>query len=401
VNTPRLCIANLDCERDFAMTSVPTGDARAFDLGPAATHTSAAFGTLLRAFLDDTDRLWLPVQVDPARLPAVEGVAANPTLECGAPGAIDRAGAVLSWGCTASTDRLVAISEPAMSPADLEGPIVDALWNLPRCSPESAAHANDRERCLELATMLGCALPGASVVSSPGDLERHLQENGAASPDDEWIIKSRFSAAGRWRFRGRGRYPLDERGAATVDNLFSRFGSLIFEPWMTRSDDFGCTAIVTRDALCVAGFHRQSVDSQGRFRGLELTTGSPRTPWFTSREAQVLQGVVEVVGLHLRKLGYVGPFGIDAWRYQDMQGAIGFQPLGECNARMTMGLAARAWVERLLSAGKLNPNERVKLRMGKDDPTRLEPCDDTRVIPLLLPGGDDGVAVWLEVDRDG
>ena len=50
----------------------------------------------------------------------------------------------------------------------------------------------------------------------------------------------------------------------------------------------------------------------------------------------------------LRSAGYVGPFGIDAWRYRRDDGAIVLNPLGEINARMTFGLVEWARAERLL-----------------------------------------------------
>ena len=58
----------------------------------------------------------------------------------------------------------------------------------------------------------------------------------------------------------------------------------------------------------------------------------------------------------LRREGYVGPFGIDAWAYGNS-----FNPLGEINARMTFGLVAWALAERL-------GIERLRLRFGSEAP---------------------------------
>ena len=396
---PRLLVANLDCESEYALAADVTLAPRELELAPAATEASAAIGTLLRVFLDDRDRLWLPAAVDASRVPPVEGVSADPECIHGPLDADTGYRDVLSWGSSTSIDALIKDRARTANAPDLDGPIVDSLWSMPKSPSDIAARANDRARCLELTEMIGCALPGARMVKSATDLALHLEDGGArAAPDEEWIVKSRFSAAGRWRFRGRGRFPLEKRDTATVEHLFERFGQLVFEPWMARSDDFGCTAVLTADALCIAGFHRQEVDGQGRFRGLEFTTGSSSTPWFTSREARALQGVVEVVGMQLRKLGYVGPFGVDAWRFQDANGNIGFEPLGECNARMTMGLVARAWAERLAAAGKLGKDQSVRLRIGKE----AAPCDEgVQVVSLLLPGGGDGLGAWLQMRGGG
>jgi hypothetical protein len=48
----------------------------------------------------------------------------------------------------------------------------------------------------------------------------------------------------------------------------------------------------------------------------------------------------EAVAAALGREGYVGPFGIDAWRYRRADGALVLNPLGEINARMTFGLVA-------------------------------------------------------------
>lgn len=415
---PRRLFANLDCESDFALAvsqQSKNDDAeseeqkhnlpgQAYRLSPAAKKTSAALGTLLRAFLRQEDRLWLPTEVDSARLPALAGLNL-PVLETGDPASLEHLSERSAWGetesCAGSNDHQennTTGDEELAAPVSLDGALYETLWHLPRVASSNAARANDRASCLELAKTLGAALPGACVLASVDELVAHLDSGGAsASPGEEWVLKARFSASGRWRHRGKGRFPVDAREATTIGNLFNRFGPLIFEPWMLRTDDFGCTALVTKDALCLAGFHRQDVDGQGRFRGLEILSGVPESPWFTAREAQVFQGVIELVARYLRTLDYVGPFGIDAWRFEDARGVIGFQPLGEINARMTFGLVARAWIERLLTSQDLQAGESVTLRLGKDDPGELDNTDGCRVLPLLLPGADDPTSAWLEV----
>ncbi len=39
----------------------------------------------------------------------------------------------------------------------------------------------------------------------------------------------------------------------------------------------------------------------------------------------------------LHDIGYFGPFGIDAFEFETAQGALGFQPRCEINARFSMG----------------------------------------------------------------
>jgi hypothetical protein len=124
-----------------------------------------------------------------------------------------------------------------------------------------------------------------------------------------------------------------------VERLFDLHGPLLFEPWMDRIADFGCSALLTPSELRVVGFHRQVVDRRGQFAAIELPGEVPDR----ERMEEVLEGVARA----LRRAGYVGPFGIDAWQYRTPEGRLAFHPLGEVNARMTFGLVAWTMAERL------------------------------------------------------
>lgn len=200
------------------------------------------------------------------------------------------------------------------------------------------------------------------MVESLAELDRILASSPSASPP-AWVVKAPLSASGRSRYIERtGPLLSDPKSRRTVERLFASHGSLLFEPWMERTADFGCSALLTGSELQIVGFHRQAVDIKGQFAGIELPAEMP----------EGMGEIVEGVGRALRREGYVGPFGIDAWSY-----GKAFHPLGEINARMTFGLVAWALAQRL-------GIERLALRFGSEAPAGA--------IPLLA----GRPSVWIE-----
>ena len=112
--------------------------------------------------------------------------------------------------------------------------------------------------------------------------------------------------------------------------------ALLFEPWMDRIADYGCAALLTTNELRIAGIHRQHVDLKGQFAGIDLQADLPE------RDRERFLEIVDGVAAALRREGYSGPFGVDAWTYRRADGSIAFHPLGEINARMTFGLVAHS-----------------------------------------------------------
>jgi hypothetical protein len=78
------------------------------------------------------------------------------------------------------------------------------------------------------------------------------------------------------------------------------------------------------------------VDIKGQFAGIELKVD------LTERDRNRFLETVEGVASALRREGYAGPFGVDAWTYRRADRSLVFHPLGEINARMTFGLVAWA-----------------------------------------------------------
>lgn len=309
---PRLIVANLFAEDDLERL-FHAGDPRFRRHRPAsasALQVAAQKARELAVFGRPGDRLWTPG--DPPPEPAAE---------------------VLAWCETPWTAALRTAPRPATVPVDL--PVRDLLWHLPAPSPEVVAQVHHRAFALRVGEELGCALPGARTVDSPGALDRHLSSRDAPAA---WVVKAPFSASGRARYIERNGPGLtDPRSRRTVENLFERHGPLLFEPWLDRVADWGCAALLTPDGLRIVGIHRQQVDIKGQFAGID-----PEARDLPRPDRERLEEVVAGVAAALRRAGYVGPFGIDAWHWRRPDGTIAFHPLGEINARMTFGLVAWA-----------------------------------------------------------
>ncbi|HBL30685.1 MAG TPA: hypothetical protein DD490_27940, partial [Acidobacteria bacterium] len=256
------------------------------------------------------DRLWLPGEPPPE--PAAE---------------------VLAW---CETPEAVALRlAPRPDPPALDLPLADLLWRLPVAPPEVVARVHHRGFALRVARELGCALPGARMVESPEDLDLHLAAREAPAA---WVVKAPFSASGRARHIERsGPRLTDTKSRRTVENLFTRHGPLLFEPWLDRVADWGCSSLLTRDDLRIVGIHRQQVDIKGQFVGID-----PEAQDLPAADRERLMETARAVAADLRVAGYVGPFGIDAWHWRRPDGTVAFHPLGEINARMTFGLVAWA-----------------------------------------------------------
>jgi len=155
------------------------------------------------------------------------------------------------------------------------------------------------------------------------------------------VVKAPLSASGRDRYIEKSGPELsDPKARRTVERLCERHGALLFEPWMDRTDDFGVSALLAGSELRIVGVHRQRVDRKGQFMGIDLESG------LSEEDRNRLLETTAAVAEALRHAGYVGPFGIDAWRHRREDGSVVLHPLGEINARMTFGLVAWTLAER-------------------------------------------------------
>jgi hypothetical protein len=285
---------------------------------------------LLRVFAREGDRLWSPAPIDAVLEPS------GPIFETGPLRDLLSVDEVLAW---CETSEAMAHRGGPRRPIAIDwgAPLHDLLWQLPTPPPAVVAAVHHRAFCLQVAREIGCALPGARVVESLAELDRVLKTAPPA-----WVVKAPLSASGRSRYIERSSPALaDPKARRTVERLFERHGALLFEPWMDRTEDFGVSALLGTSELRIVGIHGQLVDRKGQFSGIDLH------PELSPRELDRLLETVEAVAAALRHAGYVGPFGIDAWRYRNQDGGLVLNPLGEINARMTFGLVAWTETERL------------------------------------------------------
>jgi hypothetical protein len=283
----------------------------------AVLETVARMAPLLRVFAREGDRLWSP--------------APGPDLESGPLGDLAPAVEVLAW-CETPTAQAHRGGPRQPTAIDWDAPLHDLLWQLPTPSPAAVATVHHRAFHLQVAQSIGYALPGARMVESLSDLPRDTSRS--------WVLKAPLSASGRARYIERNDPALsDPKARRTVERLFETHGPLLFEPWMDRTEDFGVSALLGPE-LRIVGIHGQKVDRKGQFAGIDLH------PDLSSQDRSRLLETTEEAASALRNAGYVGPFGIDAWKYRT-GGGIVLNPLGEINARMTFGLVAWARQGRL------------------------------------------------------
>ena len=290
--------ANLDAEATWAGVVLPLRIRERLAATAALLAALAPAGT--------STEVWAPAPVDPARLRRAPGWP-PPILRVGTP------------------------------------PRADLAWATP-----DARAANDRRLSLALAHELGVALPGARVIASRAALVAHLAAGGAdASPDQRWVCKAPFTAAGRDRAHGQ-HAPTGEL-AARIDNLLVRHGELVFEPWLPRIADAGITLAIAADGRAiVAPPHGLLTTPTGGFLGID--TGADGL--LPAERAQLVT-IAYAVAARVAATGYRGPLGLDAFAHTRADGSRAFHPLCELNARFTFGAVARALASRLGPAARV------------------------------------------------
>ena len=171
----------------------------------------------------------------------------------------------------------------------------------------------------------------------------------------EVIVKAALSTAGRDRLRLRA--PPDERALDTIRRL-TAWGPVVVEPWLRRALDLSLLVDVAADgALTVRGLHRFFTSPGGRYLGSWVgrpTVGlSPDLARFVTGEGQspawierALTRAARVAAAEARRLGYVGPIGLDALIHETPEG-LRLRPLVELNPRLSMGRVALALGRRL------------------------------------------------------
>ncbi|WGL58678.1 DUF455 family protein [Pigmentibacter sp. JX0631] len=137
-------------------------------------------------------------------------------------------------------------------------------------------------------------------------------------------------------------------------NILETQNSIVIEPWYHKVVDLSYQAKINEDGNYIAlGSTRFITDLRGQYKGTivgKKTDDLPKnvTKFLYKKYADfsniedVLKFVSEKVGEKLVKHNFYGPFGIDAFLYEDINSEYGFKLkfLSEINPRYTMGRVA-------------------------------------------------------------
>lgn len=241
-------------------------------------------------------------------------------------------------------------------------------------APDVVARLHDKAFAAEQAEAHGLAhrslAPLVEILepdrlADPERLASHLDQRLSEWP--EWTgrrftIKPRQGSSGRGRVGGRESVDLEKlRGA--LPRLIAR-GGAIFEPWLDRTKDLSVALHIPDgedDApLVVLGSLEMWTSASGGYRGHCGEVDHRGRVFSGDPSDETLRGDAAILANRARAEGFVGPCGVDAFRYRQpvpkgepierLRGAVEF------NARATMGLVAIGLVKRALP--------RVRKRLG-------------------------------------
>ncbi|MEY2935659.1 MAG: hypothetical protein RL033_6408 [Pseudomonadota bacterium] len=174
---------------------------------------------------------------------------------------------------------------------------------------------------------LGGGAPGACFIT---DSER-LEEVLAARASAPWLFKRPFGFAGRGQRRMGATLSADDR-RWLADGL--RLGGLLAEPWLELECELSVHGFVAPDgSLRLGRLCKQRTDAWRAW----LSTDPLASDELKEADRRALFDSAERVAESLLEAGYFGPFGIDAYTWRDATGKTLLNPLGELNARYTMG----------------------------------------------------------------
>lgn len=178
---------------------------------------------------------------------------------------------------------------------------------------------------------LGLALPGARWLPDADVLARHLE---APWPARGWLLKRPLGYAGRGRLHLRTRDELDDpRHAGWIRNALADDGVLA-EPFVAITLELGRHGWIGDETVRGART-RQTCDARGAW----VSTSLLEEDLLSRSEIETLDENYEETAAALRAAGYRGPFGVDAYLWEDDAGRRRLQPRGEVNARYGMGWA--------------------------------------------------------------
>ncbi len=133
-----------------------------------------------------------------------------------------------------------------------------------------------------------------------------------------------------------------------MDRALSHGLTLVVEPWLERALDFSIQLEMTDVGLKLCGYTGLINDARGQFQGNFAESHHHkriparvvalfREPDISNRLLELYAGIFATLETELRRAGFVGPLGIDAFVYRDAENAIRLKPIVEINPRYTMG----------------------------------------------------------------
>lgn len=212
-------------------------------------------------------------------------------------------------------------------------PTPSALRRLARAGarPEPAPdveilrRVNHRRFALEL----GGGAPGARYLRDAAELRATLGDRCVAA----WLFKRPYGFAGRGQRRIAGQPSADD--ARWLDDSL-RQGGVAAEPWLELTREVCLHGYVHATGGVVIG--RPCTQQTNAFRAWVGTDPLPEGALEATQVHRLFERA-EAVAAALIAAGYFGPFGIDAYEFRTAAGTTRLNPLGEINARYSMGYA--------------------------------------------------------------
>lgn len=171
---------------------------------------------------------------------------------------------------------------------------------------------------------------------------QQLQQRGF----ERWVTKTQISHAGRHRLIGQG-IELNAQQQGWLNKQIQQPGGVYLEPWVNITEEVGLQFDISGNSakpdIRFAGVASLLNDVGGRYRG-SLIAMDDRLQM--SWEAAIEHG--HAVCRAAAAIGYLGPLGIDAYRFRLPNGQLVTRLCNDINGRFTMGRVAlhlRKWLE--------------------------------------------------------
>lgn len=313
---PRLIWPNFDFEYELAI-----GDS--WNPTQKLRQLNARFAPVLGALCEPQDLIVLP-DCSTIRDRTLGGLTIRFVSETAVRNSADFRGRdweLIPWGVTSSLRNLAKSR--------------DWIWNHP--APEVVKKWNDRLTSVEREQK---ALPfhaAPQFIQSIEQLRSLLQDR---SDVKRWLIKARFGMSGRERLVGDDR-ELSDTQLGWLEKRLAQQQTLIWEPWLDIVEEVGLQYDISAAGSVRFLTALPLLNSPtGEYWGSGLKVSPDEQPHWKQAVS-----FCESLAMEAGRLGYFGPFSIDAIRFRD-QGRIHIRPAMDVNARWTMGRIAYEWKQR-------------------------------------------------------